>query len=435
MIVLASGSPRRRQLLEMIGLEFRVVPPEVDESLGPAEQAEGYVTRLAREKATTVARRERGAVVLAADTTVVLRGTIFGKPANPEEAAEMLRQLEGRKHQVMTAVAVAQDGRVEHALDVTDVTFRPLTDAQIAAYVATGEPLDKAGAYAIQGKGAALVEGIRGDFFGVMGLPLRLALEVLDRRGLLQLLVERLRDEDLVGPRGVAEALGGIHCITDHGILEPPIRADVAREYFAEVDADPDAELGATLLFPLRVELLERCQLIERAAHGAVGVVLVHHGRAPQRHDRVPDELVERAAVLEHDLHHLGEVLREEGGDGVRTHRLRHRREAANIREEEDDRSLFTGEPARILLLRDDLRDVGREVALEVREHQRLAPHLLRALRVLDRHRGERPERDQELEVVVGEGVRRGEVVHVEDPQDLLVRTHERGAHRAADAL
>src|SRR6266704_948392 len=136
MIVLASGSPRRRQLLEMIGLEFRVVPPEVDESLGPAE-----------------------------------------------EAAEMLRQLEGRKHQVMTAVAVAQDGRVEHALDVTDVTFRPLTDAQIAAYVATGEPLDKAGAYAIQGKGAALVEGIRGDFFGVMGLPLGLALELLERFG------------------------------------------------------------------------------------------------------------------------------------------------------------------------------------------------------------------------------------------------------------
>src|SRR2546427_4473800 len=91
----------------------------------------------------------------------------------------MLRELEGRKHQVMTAVAVALDGRVERALDVTDVTFRPLSDAQIAAYVATGEPLDKAGAYAIQGKGAALVEGIRGDFFGVMGLPLRLALDPL----------------------------------------------------------------------------------------------------------------------------------------------------------------------------------------------------------------------------------------------------------------
>ena len=182
-IVLASGSPRRRQLLEMVGLEFRVVPPDVDEALGPAEQAEGYVTRLAREKATTVAGRERGAVVLAADTTVVLRGAIFGKPTTPEAAVAMLRRLEGRKHQVMTAVAVARDGRVEHALDVTDVTFRPLTDAQIAAYVATGEPLDKAGAYAIQGKGATLVEGIRGDFFGVMGLPLRLALDLLERFG------------------------------------------------------------------------------------------------------------------------------------------------------------------------------------------------------------------------------------------------------------
>src|SRR5260221_12412340 len=111
MIVLASGSPRRRQLLEMIGLEFRVVPPDVDESLGPSEQPEGYVTRLAREKATTVAARERGTVVLGADTTVVLRGAIFGKPATPEEAVEMLRQLEGRKHQGMTAGAGARAGR------------------------------------------------------------------------------------------------------------------------------------------------------------------------------------------------------------------------------------------------------------------------------------------------------------------------------------
>ena len=167
----------------MIGLEFRVVPPDVDETLGPSEQAEGYVTRLAREKATSVARRERKAVVLAADTTVVLRGRVFGKPATPAEAVDMLRRLQGRKHQVMTAVAVALDGRLEHALDVTDVTFRRLSDEQIADYVATGEPLDKAGAYAIQGKGAALVEGIRGDFFGVMGLPLRLALDLLARFG------------------------------------------------------------------------------------------------------------------------------------------------------------------------------------------------------------------------------------------------------------
>ncbi len=95
----------------------------------------------------------------------------------------MVGEFEGRKDRVMTGVAVAQDGRLETALDVTDVTFRPLSDAQITAYVATGEPLDKAGAYAIQGKGAALVEGIRGDFFGVMGLPLRLALELLERFG------------------------------------------------------------------------------------------------------------------------------------------------------------------------------------------------------------------------------------------------------------
>src|SRR3989449_4526086 len=157
MIVLASGSPRRPQLLEMLGLAFRVVPPAVDESRAPAELPEGYVTRLAREKAATVAAREPGAVVLAADTTVVMRGHVFGKPETPQEAAAMLKRLEGRKHQVMTAVAVAQDGRLEHALDVTDVTFRRLSDEQIAAYVATGEPLDKAGAYAIQGQGAALV--------------------------------------------------------------------------------------------------------------------------------------------------------------------------------------------------------------------------------------------------------------------------------------
>ncbi len=182
-IVLASGSPRRRQLLEMLAIPFRVVVPEVDETRAASELPEGYVTRLARAKAGAVAARERGEVVLAADTTVVLRGRLFGKPATPDEAAEMLRRLEGRKHQVMTAVAVAQDGRVEHALDVTDVTFRPLSEAQIAAYVATGEPIDKAGGYAIQGKGAALVEGIRGDFFGVMGLPLRLVLQLLERFG------------------------------------------------------------------------------------------------------------------------------------------------------------------------------------------------------------------------------------------------------------
>src|SRR5436309_1668089 len=170
-----------------IGVGFLVLagfaPADSEESRAPAELPEGYVTGLAREKAATVAAREPGAVVLAADTTVVMRGHVFGKPETPQEAAAMLKRLEGRQHQVMTAVAVAQDGRLEHALDVTDVTFRRLSDEQIAGYVATGEPLDKAGAYAIQGQGAALVEGIRGGFFGVMGLPLRLALDLLERFG------------------------------------------------------------------------------------------------------------------------------------------------------------------------------------------------------------------------------------------------------------
>jgi septum formation protein len=182
-IVLASGSPRRRQLLEMLGIPFRVVAPDVDETRDNSELPEFYVKRVACAKARAVAARAPGDVVLAADTTVVQRGEIFGKPETPDEAAEMLRRLQSRTHQVMTAVAVARGERIEHAVDVTDVTFRPLSDELIADYVATGEPMDKAGAYAIQGRGAALVEGIRGDFFSVMGLPLRLALELLERFG------------------------------------------------------------------------------------------------------------------------------------------------------------------------------------------------------------------------------------------------------------
>lgn len=182
-LVLASGSPRRRQLLEMLGLSFRVVAPEVDETHRKDEPPDAYVVRLARAKAAAVAAREREAVVLAADTTVVVRGSVLGKPRSPAEAVAMLAQLQGRTHQVLSAVAVAQGERLEHALDVTDVTFRSLGEAELVGYVATGEPLDKAGAYAIQGQGAALVEGIRGDFFSVMGLPLRLALELLERFG------------------------------------------------------------------------------------------------------------------------------------------------------------------------------------------------------------------------------------------------------------
>ena len=182
-IVLASGSPRRKQLLEMLRIPFRVMPPDVDEHVLPGEAPDRYVTRLSRAKAEAVVARAPGELVLAADTTVVLDGAIFEKPTSPAHAVEMLSRLQGNTHEVMTAVAVARDGDLAQALDVSRVTFRPADRPTLEAYVATGEPLDKAGAYAIQGLGAPLIERVEGDFFGVMGLPLRLALDLLARFG------------------------------------------------------------------------------------------------------------------------------------------------------------------------------------------------------------------------------------------------------------
>jgi septum formation protein len=182
-IVLASGSPRRKQLLEMLRIPFRVIVPDVDERVLPGEAADAYVTRLSRAKAEAVAYQVPGEIVLAADTTVVLDGVIFGKPESAAHAVDMLTALQGRTHDVMTAVAVARDGDLAQALDVSRVTFRSADAATLGAYVATGEPLDKAGAYAVQGLGASLIERVEGDFFGVMGLPLRLALNLLDQFG------------------------------------------------------------------------------------------------------------------------------------------------------------------------------------------------------------------------------------------------------------
>ena len=182
-IVLASGSPRRKQLLEMLRIPFRVIPPDVDEHVLPGEEPGHYVSRLSRAKAEAVVARAPGEVILAADTTVVLDGAIFEKPTSPANAVEMLSRLQGRTHEVMTAVAVARDGELAQALDVSRVTFRSVDRATLEAYVATGEPMDKAGAYAIQGLGAPLIERVEGDFFGVMGLPLRLALDLLARFG------------------------------------------------------------------------------------------------------------------------------------------------------------------------------------------------------------------------------------------------------------
>ena len=182
-IVLASGSPRRKQLLEMLRIPFRVIVPDVDERVLPGEAADAYVTRLSRAKAEAVAYQVPGEIVLAADTTVVLDGAIFGKPESAAHAVDMLTALQGRTHDVMTAVAVARDGDLAQALDVSRVTFRAADAATLGAYVATGEPMDKAGAYAVQGLGASLIERVEGDFFGVMGLPLRLALNLLDQFG------------------------------------------------------------------------------------------------------------------------------------------------------------------------------------------------------------------------------------------------------------
>ena len=178
-LTLASGSPRRRQLLEMLGIPVRVVPSNLPEVRRPAETPVDYVERLARQKALSVP----GRLVLGADTTVVLRDEVLEKPADAADALRMLRKLQGRTHQVVTSVALVAGEAVHQATDVTSVVFRRLSDELLEAYVATGEPMDKAGSYGIQGYGAALVERIEGDFFSVMGLPVRLVLELLERAG------------------------------------------------------------------------------------------------------------------------------------------------------------------------------------------------------------------------------------------------------------
>lgn len=178
-LTLASQSPRRKQLLEMLGLPIRVVPANIPEAPLPRETPLAYSKRLAREKARAVP----GEFVLGADTIVVMDEHLLEKPADVEDAVRMLTLLQGRSHEVISSVALAHNGDEVVRTDVTRVTFRPCDEAMLRAYVATGEPMDKAGAYGIQGYGAALVEKVEGDFFGVMGLPVRLVLELLDQAG------------------------------------------------------------------------------------------------------------------------------------------------------------------------------------------------------------------------------------------------------------
>lgn len=169
-LVLASASPRRRELLAGLGLTFSVRAANVDETPRAGEPPADYVLRLAQEKAAAVAPESD--LVLAADTTVVIDGEILGKPADGADARRMLRLLSGREHEVMTGVALVEGSRSAAAVETSRVRMAALTEAEIDWYAATGEPLDKAGAYAIQGLGALFVEAVRGNYSNVVGLPI-----------------------------------------------------------------------------------------------------------------------------------------------------------------------------------------------------------------------------------------------------------------------
>ena len=171
-IILASASPRRRELMELAGYDFEVICADIVEVVPENAQPQDVVMSLALQKAQAVAAEYENAVVVGSDTVVALDGKILGKPHSEQEACEMLRSLSGRTHKVFTGVAIVGGGKVENFFDETDVEFYPLDDGEIRKYVATGEPMDKAGAYGIQGKGAVLVKKINGDFFNVMGLPI-----------------------------------------------------------------------------------------------------------------------------------------------------------------------------------------------------------------------------------------------------------------------
>ncbi len=187
MLILASGSPRRAEILTMLGYDFAVEVADCDETVGDVSAADA-VAILSRRKAMAVAELhsdeiEQGTVVLGSDTLVTLNGAILGKPQGEAEAAQMLRMLSGRTHTVYTGVSVI-GAAVLTEVSAARVTFAELSDEDIARYIATGEPMDKAGAYGIQGKGAVLVERIEGDFFTVMGLPARMSANLLAKNGI-----------------------------------------------------------------------------------------------------------------------------------------------------------------------------------------------------------------------------------------------------------
>lgn len=181
--MLASRSPRRRRLLEMLGISHTVYPVEIDEQVRAGENPEDYASRLAGEKARAGSQQHPGRWVLGADTVVVVGSDMLGKPQSVVEAESMLTRLAGNRHRVITAVSLVRGDQSHEARDVTAVWFRPMTREMVREYVRTGEAMDKAGSYAIQGRGAVLVERIEGDYFGVMGLPVRLVVDLMKAAG------------------------------------------------------------------------------------------------------------------------------------------------------------------------------------------------------------------------------------------------------------
>lgn len=179
-IYLASGSPRRQELLTQLGVDFERIVTDVEERRQPQESAQRYVVRLARDKAQAgVAQAQRDLPVLGADTIVILNGDVLEKPSSTQDAMAMLQRLSGQTHQVMTAVAIADRRQIVDCLVVTEVTFRVLSQQDIADYVSSGEPMDKAGAYGIQGRGGCFVRKINGSYHAVVGLPLVETYELL----------------------------------------------------------------------------------------------------------------------------------------------------------------------------------------------------------------------------------------------------------------
>jgi septum formation protein len=180
-LILASGSPRRSEILSAVGWEFEKDVPEIDEAILNGESPEEYVLRLARSKAAAVAERHPGRMVLGADTTVVIDGEIIGKPVDMADAERMIRMLSGNWHDVLTGIAVAANGKTVDDIQRTRVKFAPMNDEEIRFLVEKGDPLDKAGAYAVQAQAALFIEGIEGDYWNVVGLPVRLVYTLVSR--------------------------------------------------------------------------------------------------------------------------------------------------------------------------------------------------------------------------------------------------------------